>query len=230
MLLTRFVTCAMCMAILILTTGRVEAGIVTLDFDDFPPPPGGYGDQGSQFTSRGFTFREVTGDLAIVDDRQDNVPNAGSNFLIADASPDASFTLRVTDSTVFDLLSLRAAEGRNTASGFYNFSATGISVVGTIYGGGTVSTTLNFDGIAQNSPLDFQTFVLSGFTQLTSVKFTGIGGPMSGYSYSLDDIKVQKGPIPPVPEPSSIALLGIGGASLVSSLFRRRKMPTPASE
>ncbi len=105
------------------------------------------------------------------------------------------------------------------AGGFPN--ANQINVVGSLWGGGTVSAMFPLDGIADGAggAADFQTFALpASFTNLTSVVFSGavVTGLPGGIS--LDNINTST-----IPAPGAI-LLGAMGAGLVGWLRRRRTL------
>jgi hypothetical protein len=164
-------------------------------------------------SSKGYDFANPGSRVGISADDQPNVPNSGSQTLVADSQVSLVLMSR-TDGTPFSLVELLIAEGRNTTTGFFRFSATSVSIVGTLAEGGTVHTTFNLDLFAQESPDDFELLTLSGFNDVLSVTFTGLGGS-SGSSFALDDILV-------IPEPSTALLLGLGLAGL---RVRRRQRP-----
>ncbi len=205
-------------------TGK-PAQAVTLDFEEFATPLN-FNLQPPSFTSKGFTLTVLNRELAIVRDDQPNIPDTGSNTLVAngdDAEVDAlsSFRLEQTSGEPFSLLSLLAAEGRNTNGAFFpEFSATQIQVMGTFALGGTISTVLTLDLFAQeNNALDFQPFSFIGFTGLSHVDFTGTGGPRNGYAFGLDDIVVvAQSVVVPEPAIATLSLLSVAG------LMRRRRI------
>jgi hypothetical protein len=89
----------------------------------------------------------------------------------------------------------------------------GVEVVGTFDGGGTISQIINPDGDANT----YQTFALLGFTNLSSIAFNYLGDGSIGFF--LDNIVVDAPRV--VPEPGSLALLGLGLAGLARM---RRKL------
>jgi hypothetical protein len=98
---------------------------------------------------------------------------------------------------------------------FSDWSATAVQLTGYFRGGGTITTTLTLDQTAdENGILAFQQFDLTGFVDLISVSFTGLGG-VTRSDFTLDDIVVN-----PVPEPSTFALAAL---SLISLLALRRR-------
>ena len=192
-----------------------------IDFEEFNPPINNLINLGTtDFSSNGYNFTNINGIFLIVDNGQSNVPNTGSNTLIMDGGNPASFVLSESSGAAFDLDSLLALESRNTTTGFFQYSSTAIDVLGTFAGGGTVFTTIVLDLFAQeNNLLDAQAVTFSGWSGLSSVQFTGVGGVNSGYGFGLDDITVNA---TSVPEPGTLALLGIGLFGI--GLSRRRKV------
>jgi hypothetical protein len=129
-------------------------------------------------------------------------------------------TISRTDGLNFNLGQFRIAEGRNTNSGFFVHSAKTVTITGLTDAGGTVNNYFNLDLIAsENSLLDFQDVLLSGFTNLVSVSFTGSGGLPSGANqFSLDDITLTAA----VPEPSSLAVVSVLATLSLGRFMSRR--------
>jgi hypothetical protein len=73
----------------------------------------------------------------------------------------------------------------------------------------------------ENNASDSQLESFMGWNDLSSVVFTGVGGPTNGYSFGLDDINVTLSGGNPVPAPATLALFGLGLAGLGWS--RRKK-------
>lgn len=95
------------------------------------------------------------------------------------------------------------------------YDATGIDVLGNLVGGGTVSTSFNFDGY------NFQTFTLPNtFTNLSSVVLTSMGTEMNR-EFAINNITVD-GADAAVPEPQTVSLVlaALAGLPLVRR-FRR---------
>ncbi|MBI5256665.1 MAG: PEP-CTERM sorting domain-containing protein [Burkholderiales bacterium] len=109
----------------------------------------------------------------------------------------------------FSISSLDAAEVFvGGSAGFPNASI--LRVVGTLFGGGTVTADLALDGVLDGTggAADFQHFVLSGFDNLVSVTFSGLLATGGTGGISLDNISTDPGTN--VPEPGSLALAGLG--------------------
>lgn len=151
----------------------------------------------------------------------------GTNFISANGSPvfigeeqgslGLAITMQVSGGGTFSLNAFDGAEFfvPPEPGGFPN--ATSIRVVGSLFGGGSVTAQFNLDGIVDGpgGAVDFQTFVLPGtFTNLTDVTFTGrLGGGTGGSA--LDNIVVN------VPEPSSLLLAAFGLIGLAAWSWRR---------
>ena len=206
-------------AALALFVNGVSAAAGTLDFEEFVPSPTGnpccatLNTQGYRITDDG------AGHLTIVDDTRDANTNSGSNQLLAEFN---FFTMTLPDPEnpgfflPFDLHSFRGGEGRNIDSGFFQYSATSIQVEGTLAAGGTVSRTFTLDLIADNTEDDFELFIFSaGFTGLSSVTFSGLGG-QAGNRFGVDDLVVTQ----TVPIPAAAWLFG-SGLGLLGWMRRR---------
>jgi len=188
-----------------------SANAVTIDFEELDiTTSGSFGVD--LLSSMGYDFANPGNRVDIRADDQPNVPNSGSQTLVADSQVSLVLMSR-TDGTPFSLVELLIAEGRNTTTGYFRFSATSVSIVGTLAEGGTVQTTFNLDLFAQESPDDFELLTLSGFNDVLSVTFTGLGGS-SGSSFTLDDILA-------IPEPSTASLLALGLVGIAAGRRRR---------
>ena len=79
---------------------------------------------------------------------------------------------------------------------------------------GSIGLTAGSDGVA-----NFQSFNI-GSALADTVVFTGIGGANGNNGFSLDNLIVQDST---VPEPGTVALLGVGMVVLLLSAVRKRK-------
>jgi hypothetical protein len=203
---------------------NVSRAGVLLDFEEFDPPMNGVLSLGTTISTKGFTFVTAVPDISFfaVDPGWPNTPNSGSNTLIVNGPGDEILELSENSGSAFDLISFRAAEGRNTTTGFFWASAHSIRLDGVRMDGSLVTLTLDFDLIAEEDPtVDFQSFSTPGFTRLLSLCITGLNGEESN-SFSLDDIEVR---ISTVPEPTTLAMAGITLPPLLGlGLCRSRKL------
>ena len=95
-----------------------------------------------------------------------------------------------------------------------------VVVTGNLSGGGTVSRTLDLDGIfdGPGGAADFQTFAFNAsWTNLSSVALEGTGA-FAGNYFGIDNVVVNA-----VPEPGTLTLLGLGSAYLVRRRQRNRR-------
>ena len=145
-------------------------------------------------------------------------PDNGSSRYLLSHNADTVISMTQANGNPFSLLSFMGGEAHLGVSTLW---ASDIEVTGFLAGGGTVVQSFALDGIhdgAGGQP-DFQLFNLSGsFSNLTEVQFRGLGGNTSLF-YTLDNISVDTS-VSPVPEPSSMALLGIGS---IGMFLRRRR-------
>lgn len=82
-----------------------------------------------------------------------------------------------------------------------------LSLIGHLVGGGSVTTSLNTSDT-------WMTYALSGFNNLSSVDIYGY----NVYAVAIDNLEINASA---VPEPASMALLGLGLAGVLAA--RRRK-------
>jgi PEP-CTERM motif len=150
----------------------------------------------------------------------------GTTHLGYEAGRGSPITMARADGQAFSLLSLDASE-------FYAVlvpdrpNANSLQITGYLEGGETVSHTLQLDGLVDGpyGPLtDFQHFVLPDlFINVTSIAFTGLqlNGVLGGVA--IDNLEVADRVS--VPEPTTLALLGIGLISMGMSRRRRSWLP-----
>jgi hypothetical protein len=150
----------------------------------------------SPYSDSGLSFSSIGAEYLI-----DNGPGAtnGTSYLLVGFSN----TIAAVDGKAFSLSQL------DLGLSYYTGTQDTVLLTGNIAGGGSVSKTLN---LTQS----FQTFQLTGFDNLNSL----VVGQLSHGGYlAYDNINYTQGA--QVPEPASLALLGLGFAGI--ALSRRRK-------
>ena len=174
---------------------------------------------GASVQSQGFNFVGNPADGALFVCNAGVIQNNTTAALI-NANLRSILTMTEASGAVFSLESFFAG-GRtadfNPAGAVTIYSvATSIDIVGMLFGGGSVLSSVVLDSIAS---YDFTQFTLpSSFANLVSVTFTAQGDGDKP-EFLIDDIAVNSDRV--VPEPGSLAL--IAGGLIGAGLSRRRR-------
>lgn len=208
LLIVAVATCA------ILVGGQVQAAPITIDFEDIAIGSGSSDTAGDRI-STGYLFDSVPNHTH----RGNNVfgTGNGSTYLIQDdfAGVGPMIFSPLAGGT-FSLLSIDLAEANTVGP------ATSVDVTGNLFGGGTIMLNFVLDGLRDGDGgiADFETLVLgAGWTNLVSVELKGQGAPGDNY-FAFDNIVVDNAQ---VPEPTSLALLGMGVTGLCGYRLRRKR-------
>jgi hypothetical protein len=189
--------------------GKAKADTITFDQ---PASPGSVALNQASF--QGFDFSSVDGFNHVASGTfSAAVSNNGTSFLVVANNATGALNMSNNGST-FSLT------GFDADTFVHIQGATTIVATGTLGNGGTITQTFLTDAIGDGpGPLvDFQTFALNGFTDVTSVQFSSTNHP-----FALDNIGVSAA-ASSVPEPASMLLLGTGIMGLGSIVRRRRKL------
>ena len=192
--------------------GWHSAPAATIDFEDLGIPLGSQTSDGD-LNSGGYLFDSDENALKRINAFQDYADSGSTYLQIRGLVGDNLVTMSPIGGGTFRLNSLQLGEGFHGGTGSLGDNATSLLVTGNLLGGGTVSTTITFDGIndGPGGLADFQLATFnSGWINLTSVVFDGLGG--NDGRLGIDSVIVN------VPEPSSLALAGIG---ILACVWRR---------
>ncbi len=201
----RFTSAIACLAMVVATATQVQAGFI-IDMEGIAPS----GDNTSEtntnrmfsdfnvFTPHGHYFDSAVASVGTTH------PDNGSDYLLNDSS--AGITISKLSAGTFSVQSFDASE-------WYvdNTRNQDLQAIGVLSGGGTVTQTFITDSV-----FAFETFTLSSsFTNLTSFSLIDNDSVMA-----WDNIVVDQQAT--VPEPTSLAVFGLGALGLVASRRRRK--------
>jgi hypothetical protein len=174
----------------------LDATATTLNFSDLTS--GSCHELGATVNSGGFHFSGAGDGLFLCNSGVVQSNQSNSTPAMVDANGLGVISLSQVGGASFSLQSFFAGS-RTDGYG----QATGIDIVGTQAGGGTISDVISFSGFQWN-----QYILPTSFTGLSSVTFTTTG-PGRNNEFVFNDIVVNAAPAG-VPEPAAMALLGVG--------------------
>lgn len=207
---------------------EVHAAPLVVDFENYPNTG-----VHATVTSQGFNFAAVNGStIAIAANGSNCSPQCATNGTSALAigapnlNPPTSAPVQMTTAIYasFRLTGLDFAELSHSAA--TGWSASTILMTGLLLGGGTIAQILDIDGLndGPGGANDFQSAVLDSTwatSELIGLQFAGFIGASANEAFQLDNIALDATRVLAVPEPGSLALLGLGAAVLAG--LRRRK-------
>lgn len=179
-----------------------------VDFEDLAVAPGGNSIAGDR-VSTGFSFDSSADHTHLSNNAFEG--NSGSTFLVMDDFNGANtLTVARVGGGAFSLISVDLGEW-NPAGGL----ASQITLTGQVLGGGSVQTILALDGVVSvGGSNNFETFSLgSAWSNLVSVTFDATAGTGSHY-WAIDNLLTGDGNA--VPEPTTLALVGLGMLGLAA--------------
>lgn len=196
-----------CVAVLVATAGQVQAGIITFESDPIGSKPNGFTSTDSLIVHFSDSFRS---DLIL-----SNFGSQGDGISLATFGDDAS-ELIIDFDVLVDSLSLSFG---NDDPGF---SHPGDLAFLTLFNGivqvGQTSVVLN-----RNDIMD-QTISFSGPTfNQARFAYTDPSGVPINLTEIVDNVQFNEASVAAVPEPSSLALFGIGACMIGIGACRRRR-------
>lgn len=186
--------------------GSVQAAVIGFEGSSAAGNPiiTSYSEAGFQFTS---------GHMHLIDPNSGFASNGTQSLGEEAGNLGQTITMSLIGGGTFSLQGLDVAEIFIGNSTLYP-NATSLHLIGNLFGGGTVTADLGLDGILDGpgGADDYQTFTLSGFSNITSVVFEGFLATGARGGYMMDNLLVNNAT---VPEPGTLALvlLALAGAT-----------------
>jgi hypothetical protein len=196
---------------LVLAGSVGSAQAATITFEDHAVAAGTAHPTSGDLISGGFLF-DAADDFYQLANNSADIDN-GSTYLVTEGDV-SQVTISPTGGGPFALLSLDYAKWQTDAS-----AAASITVTGHRSDGSSLSTTLSPGGFFGGPGTDFKTIAFGpDWSDLLSVTLLGTGATFGTLNYfAIDNLVVDTSGA--VPEPATLALLGLGAAALI----RRRR-------
>lgn len=183
------------------TAGQVQASVITIDFEGVAPIGGLVNvNPGAPYFEDGFTITPTDSQSAVFDAAAANsmIGNVSDWFgFAASNTPTLTLTAPTGPFSLIDVLIGPSTIGASSID---------MTIIGHIFGGGTVSSTF--------TSLTTATVATLNFSNLASVDF------IASSDAGLDNIRLDTAA---VPEPSSIAMFGVGALGLVFASRKRQQ-------
>jgi hypothetical protein len=206
---------------LVLSGGSAHAGPLIIDFEELRSNDALIRSVGPVYTIDGFTFESFIAEGSDNDPHFNTAGALSTTFFGSTAlfNGDGNALTRLTraDGGAFNLLSLDLVEVPNFHPGGWppiDFGSFTLTFYGTKANGSTVEATATIGAFPAVTTYD----EFAGFRNLVSVEWVQGGGGQGALTHQFDNVRVNA-----VPEPSTLLLLGIGGAIAGVSKARRRR-------
>jgi hypothetical protein len=194
-----------CVAVVVAVTGQVQAAII-LDFESLKHEDATLLPYGDSYAEDGFNLTE-TGpyELSTFGTQEDRF--SGSTALFSNSiGGEVTLTKAGGGSFALDSINLAELNGSDVAD---------VTFTGLLSGGGTTTQTFTLDGNAFGQ----ETFFFdASFDSVTSVSWV-----QESPFHQFDDITINADSVSAVPEPSSLALFGVGACVAAIAAARRRR-------
>jgi hypothetical protein len=193
--------------------GAAQASVIT--FDDIPNTLNAIQ---TSVTSTGYDFDGLH--FHIIDSPDVRVVrDASTSYLAGEAANGLGRAVTMTNGggATFTLNQVDVAEVWLPGEGSNDFFE--VVITGNQSGGGVLNMNILLDGVRDGAGgvSDFQLVNFIGWTDLTSVTFTGRNAAGAFGDYAIDNVVVN------APEPASLTLLGLGTVGLFARAARRRR-------
>ena len=206
----------------VLAGNTAIGGFVTLDFESLRHDDALIANHSQTYIEDGFTLTATHPEPGNVERFNSagtlSTVFTGSTSLFHGAS-NGIVTLAESNGLAFTLLSIDLSElppGVLDPHGPFSSGPFDITFVGTFGDASTVENTFTVAGFLTPTTFDF-----TGFENVVSVTWAQGAGGSSSPSHQFDNIVVD-----PVPEPSTLTLLGMGGLGMCGFRWRRKRMTT----
>lgn len=212
-------------AIALVLSSSINAAII--NFEDTSTSSAGGIVNGNPYFEQGFSISSINNGLYAMEDGWQNNRGSSNGTTTAyfySSNSAIEFTLAQENSDTFALNSIDFSELFQVSDSAFVYAARTVEVTGTLFGGGTVSSSLTLDLLSDgaNGINDFQTLSFdSSWDNLSSVTFLASNTPENISTYIMFDNIVLDGGVSTVPVPAAVWLFGSGLIGLIGVARRK---------